>query len=112
MPLKKYSWKKEVYTDEQINNDRSKLGWIAQDVEQVFPKAVNSSSFSYDIWKDVDIKQDGIIVKEKQLDSRVTIDDCKNLNTDQIYAVMYGAIKKLIDDVERLTSNLEQLKRG
>ena len=41
VPLKRYTWKDNVYTLEQVT-DRSKLGWIAQDVQAAFPKAVNS----------------------------------------------------------------------
>lgn len=80
IPLKRYTWKDEVYTEEQVH-DRSKLGWIAQDVEPVFPKAVEEKEmFGYE--------------------------DCKTLNADQIYATMYGAIQKLIQKVEYLESQI------
>lgn len=80
IPLKRYTWKDDVYTEEQVH-DRSKLGWIAQDVEPVFPKAVEQKEmFGYE--------------------------DCKTLNADQIYATMYGAIQKLIQKVEYLESQI------
>ena len=80
IPLKRYTWKDDVYTEEQVH-DRSKLGWIAQDVESVFPKAVEQKEmFGYE--------------------------DCKTLNADQIYATMYGAIQKLIQKVEYLESQI------
>lgn len=40
LPLKRFKWKDNVYTTEQVN-DRAKLGWIAQDVEPFFKKAVS-----------------------------------------------------------------------
>lgn len=44
LPLKWFTWKDEVYTVEQVK-DRSKLGWISQDVATVFPKAVDVKKF-------------------------------------------------------------------
>ena len=38
LELKKYTWKENVYTNEQVP-DRSMLGWIAQDVKEILPKA-------------------------------------------------------------------------
>jgi hypothetical protein len=95
IPLKHYRWKDEVYTLEQVK-DRSKLGWIAQDVEKVFPKAVGTHVFRYNqVYEDV-VKEDG--TTEKRLVSEDVIEDCRDLNADQLYAVMYGAIQKLISE--------------
>lgn len=44
IPLKRFTWKGEAYTPEQVA-DRSKLGWIAQDVQPLFKKAVNTHKF-------------------------------------------------------------------
>ena len=44
LPLKRFKWKEDVYTEEQTD-DRSVLGWIAQDVKSVFPKSVKESNF-------------------------------------------------------------------
>lgn len=89
LPLKRYTWKQEAYTTEQVT-DRSKLGWIAQDVETVFPKAVSTYSFN------------GV--------GNFHIDDCKSLNSDQIYAAMYGTIKKLINENDLLKIELQSIK--
>jgi hypothetical protein len=95
VPLKHYRWKDEVYTLDQVK-DRSKLGWIAQDVEKVFPKAVYMSPFHYNqVYEDI-VNSDG--VAERQLVSEDVIEDCRDLNADQMYAVMYGAIQKLISE--------------
>ena len=93
VPLKHYRWKDDVYTLDQVK-DRSKLGWIAQDVEKVFPKAVGTHPFHYhQVYEDV-VQDDGS--KMKKLISEDVIEDCRDLNADQLYAVMYGAIQKLI----------------
>ena len=82
LKLKKYTWKNEVYTTEQVS-DRSKLGWIAQEVETVFPKAVEKHDMH-------------------------GYEDCRTLNTDQIIASMYGCAKQIIknynNDDEKLTN--------
>jgi|UniRef100_A0A6C0AMS3 hypothetical protein len=74
IPLKRYTWLDEIYTAEQVS-DRSKLGWIAQDVETFIPKAVEQKEmFGYS--------------------------DCRTLNSDQIIASLYGSVQKLIKDFE------------
>lgn len=70
IPLKYYKWRDDVYSDKEVR-DRRKLGWIAQDVKSVFPKAVTETHMC-------------------------GYDDCMTLNTDQIYASMYGAVQKLV----------------
>jgi hypothetical protein len=108
VPLKHYRWKDEVYTLEQVK-DRSKLGWIAQDVEKVFPKAVTTRAFHYNqIYED--IVHDGMV--EKKLVSEDMIEDCRDLNADQMYAVMYGAIQKLIAVNDSLLARVEALERA
>ena len=123
VPLKRYTWKSEVYSQEQVA-DRSKLGWIAQDVEAVFPKAVGTNRFAYNqVFEDVitpELDSDGNAVLdengvaktsiEKRLVSEDVIEDCKDLNSDQIYAAMYGTIQKLIEKVELLESKVIALE--
>lgn len=70
LDLKYFKWKDE-YIDSTITSDRKKLGWIAQDVEQVIPKAV------------------------KKIDM-FDIDDCRTLDSDQIIANMFGTVKLLL----------------
>jgi len=123
VPLKRYTWKSEVYSQEKVK-DRSKLGWIAQDVEAVFPKAVGTNRFAYNqVFEDVvtpELDSDGNAVldengvaktkTDKRLVSEDVIEDCKNLNSDQIYAAMYGTIQKLIEKVEVLESKVATLE--
>lgn len=93
LPLKRYTWKQEIYSDDQVT-DRTKLGWIAQDVEKVFPKGVVKHTTSF-------VPTSGI---------PVTIEDCNTLNADQIYAALYGATQKLINVVEQQQEDIKNLK--
>ena len=45
IPLKRFGWADGVYTEEQVN-DRHNLGWIAQDVQKAFSKAVSIKPFT------------------------------------------------------------------
>lgn len=76
IPLKHYTWNNDVYNVNQIS-DRSQLGWIAQDVENIIPKAVEKKNMH-------------------------GLTDCRTLNNDQIIANLYGAVQKLIQMDERL----------
>lgn len=99
IPLKRYTWKDEIYSAEQVT-DRSKIGWIAQDVQAVFPKAVGQHKFVYNQVKD----NDGNIVSED------SIDDCLSLNSDQLYAALFGAVQKLMGKVESLQDRIAELE--
>jgi hypothetical protein len=99
IPLKRYTWRDDVYTTKQVR-DRSKLGWIAQDVETVFPKAVNKNKFRYNQKFD----------SSNNLLSEDVIEDCRDLNADQLYAAMYGAIQSLIERNENKDVAIQELK--
>jgi hypothetical protein len=121
IPLKRYKWRDDVYSEEQVT-DRRKLGWIAQDVETVFPKAVSIHEFKYNqVYETVTVPEvleelddEGNVIKtavpeytKQELVSEETIPDCKDLNADQIYAAMYGAIQKLIIKFEAFEERLD-----
>jgi len=74
--LKYFKWRDDLFTDEEIQ-DRHKLGFIAQEIESVFPKAVVKSNFR-------------------------GIEDCRSLNNEQIYHTFFGAFQKLMEKVEAL----------
>ena len=80
--LVKYKWKNNIYSNDQIN-DRSQLGWIAQDIEQIFPKS--------------------IITKNK-----FDIIDCKFLNSDQLFSTLYGTVQKLINNFENQENKINE----
>jgi hypothetical protein len=82
--LKKYKWKNGIFSDKQIK-DKTKLGWIANDVEIHFPKAI--------ITKNI-----------------YNIEDCKTLNIDQLVATIYGCTQKIINNYENLDFNVDDLQ--
>jgi hypothetical protein len=66
-------------------NDHHSLGFIAQEVREVFPNAVSESdSFGYP--------------------------DFLSLNTDQIHKAMYGALQKTMADKEELEARIQELE--
>jgi hypothetical protein len=121
IPLKRFKWKDDVYADEQVR-DRRKLGWIAQDVEAVFPKAVGTYEFKYNqVFEETiipaveeELDADGNVttpaqperIEKGELISEDVIEDCRDLNADQLYAAMYGAVQKLMSKVETLEVRL------
>lgn len=86
IPLKRYTWRHDIYNDMQVI-DRNKLGWIAQDVETIFPKAIRTVS-QYDI------------------------PDCKTLDIDQIVASMYGCLQKLITVNTEMWNEVQNIKNN
>jgi hypothetical protein len=174
LPLKRFTWREAVYPLDRVN-DRSKLGWIAQDVRAIFPKAVEISRVDLvpvddgtedvleqetaeEVRTRIEISiEDGIPVRRtitetvhvpqfdhlpvvdengtpvsvpraildedgrpaielvqlthavprmhtaRRAKQRIdSIDDCLALNSDQIYAALYGAVQALIAKVESL----------
>lgn len=87
LPLKKYKWK---YYDLNQAPDQNMLGWIAQDVQQYFPKAVNVSKF--------------------KISETESIDDCLNLNSDQINKALYGAVQKMQTLIETQQAKILELE--
>lgn len=61
--------------------DRNSIGWIAQDVSDVFPNAVNRTSNAW-------------------------FPDFHTLNVDQLYKTMYGALEQVIADKEALEAQV------
>jgi uncharacterized protein (UPF0335 family) len=73
-------------------NDRHQLGFIAQEVKEVYPKAVEVGNITLN-------------VEEK-------IDDLLTLNTTQIDYTLYGAVKNLIETVENLEDELTYIENN
>jgi hypothetical protein len=66
--LRYYKWSDAVGVE--CSHDRHRVGWIAQEVGEVFPKSVKET------------EQHGLA-------------DCLSMNQDQIIAAMYGTVQKL-----------------
>jgi len=69
VPLRRYRWRDDVYPASAVQ-DRTRLGWIAQEVATAFPKAVRATS-------------------------AFGMDDCLSLNSDQLMAALYGAVQHI-----------------
>jgi hypothetical protein len=89
VPLKHFGFRPGVYTDEQIQ-DKHSLGWIAQDVQQVFARAVSVKPFTMHT-----PQPDGTVQDE-------VIEDCLDLNSGQMIAALYGCVQALMAKVEAL----------
>jgi hypothetical protein len=73
------------FKDNYVNtNDRNQLGFIAQEVQEVYPKAVI-------------VKPDG------------RIEELLTVNTTQIKYTLYGAVRSLIEKVERIEERVDKL---
>ena len=80
----------EYFKDNCVNtNDKHQLGFIAQEVREVYPKAVE--------------------VNKMILNTNETIDDILTLNTTQIDYTLYGAVKNLIEKIDNIDIELENL---
>jgi hypothetical protein len=83
--LKRFKWKEEFYP-EVI--DRNSVGFIAQEVEQVFPKSV---------------------LKADEEVNNQFISEFRSLDSDQIYKSMYGGLQKCIQKLEDLKNRQKNL---
>lgn len=70
--LVQYKWK---------DSNLTQLGWIAQDVENLYPKSISISNYK-------------------------NIENCKFLNTDQINATLYGTLQYMIHNIENDSQEL------
>ena len=73
------------FKDNYVNtNDRNQLGFIAQEVREVYPKAV-------------------IVKPDERIEELLTV------NTTQIKYTLYGAVRSLIEKVERIEERVDKL---
>jgi hypothetical protein len=82
IPLRRFQWDSNVFPDV---TDRHEVGWIAQEVETVFPKAVTKTA-------------------EKGFEDFMT------LNVDQLYKTMWGGLKKCIEIIESQDARIAALE--
>ena len=99
LKLKRFKWSEKYYPNV---DDRNSIGFIAQEVETVFPKAVKKN------------KQDFLISKGETQEDDVyeTIEDFRSLDIDQLNKTMFGALQKAIQRIETLEQTVEQLQKN
>jgi hypothetical protein len=88
LELYRFNYIKEL---NNINKDNKQLGYIAQEVEDVFPKAVSTQPF---------------------YNNSLSISDLLSIDISQINYSLYGSVKKLIDmynDIEKRVEALEKI---
>ena len=99
--LRRFKWKDEYFP---YTVDKNSVGWIAQEVKEVFPKAISL------------VEKQQFLIKKPETTSESAefayIDNCLNVDCDQIYKTMYGTIKKLIEKVELLEQKVEILENN
>ena len=94
LKLRRFKWKDYI----GYEGDKNVVGYIAQEVQEIFPKAVGVTK---KILKKKN--ENGEIVQEE-------IEDFLSLNVDQIQKTLHGAIQKLIINTEQQQTQIEQLQ--
>ena len=117
LKLKRFKYKEEVYRDP--SSDTTKLGFLAQEVETIFPKSVTNIELT--TWvnysgKSEILGSDGVTkIKpgdrvQDVLAGSVVVDDFKTMNEEQILRSMYGAFKKMQEKIESLEAKVKVLE--
>jgi hypothetical protein len=88
LDLKRYSYIQAFKEAAQIQ-DTFRLGWIAQDVQPIFPKAIH----------EVDAPEYGL-------------SNMLNVDFDQVYAMMYGALRHAMSNLDGLEAALAILEQS
>ena len=94
LALKRFKYRKGFR--DVISKDKYRLGYIAQEVQQIFPKNVVVSPAS--IYDD-----DNEVIED--------IQDCLSIDVDQIQFSLYGAFKHSITKIEKQDTKIEKLEQ-
>lgn len=115
IPLKRFTWKTSSYGPSSAIEDKSQIGWIAQDVQSTLPHAIKTGSFTtYSTYTGSaaitgsdgkTIINPGDKVQDVLAGSTIT-SDMMSLQSDQIIKFMYGTIQKLQQKVEALEAQI------
>ena len=117
LKLKRFNYKEEVFRDPA--SDNTKLGFLAQEVETIFPKSVVSMPVTtwVNYGGDSEILGSDGVTKIKPGDrvqdvlaGSVVVDDFKTMNEEQILRSMYGAFKKMQEKIESLEAKVKVLE--
>lgn len=115
IPLKRFTWKTSSYGPSSAIEDKSQIGWIAQDVQSTLPHAIKTGSFiTYSTYEGSEpitgsdgrtIINPGDKVQDVLAGSTIT-PNMMSLQSDQILKFMYGAVQKLQQKVEALEAQI------
>ena len=115
IPLKRFTWKTSSYGPSSAIEDKSQIGWIAQDVQSTLPHAIKTGSFTtYVVYEGSTaitgsdgktIINPGDKVQDVLAGSTIT-PDMMSLQSDQMFKFMYGAVQKLQQKVEALEAQI------
>jgi len=117
LKLKRFNYKEEVFRDPA--SDKTKLGFLAQEVNEIFPKSVVSMPVTtwVNYGGDSEILGSDGVTKIKPGDrvqdvlaGSVVVDDFKTMNEEQILRSMYGAFKKMQEKIESLEAKVKVLE--
>ena len=117
LKLKRFKYKEEVYRDP--SSDTTKLGFLAQEVETIFPKSVTNTELT--TWVNYSGKSEILASDGKTkikpgdrvqdvLAGSVVVDDFKTMNEEQILRSMFGAFKKMQEKIESLEAKVKVLE--
>jgi hypothetical protein len=107
------------WTDDYINQfklkDEHRIGFIADEIQVVYPKAVNTFNLKKTkevIVEDVEIGVSGVEIGITRVENVAEewINDCKSLNIDLLLCGMYGALKKVMENQEDILMRLSLLE--
>ena len=84
LPLKRFEYTPDYVTASKVDDVRV-TGWIADEVQAVFPKAVHTQNY-------------------------MNYDDLKLLDVDQLYKTMWGALSKAMTRIEEMQSRIDFLE--
>ena len=93
LPLSRYTLDRDLLPNKNIQ-DATVIGWVSNDVQQILPKGVRVCDFN--------LTKKRIEKKSEESDPSDEFTIIRVVQSEQIYANMYGAIKKLIQDKEEL----------
>jgi len=118
IPLKRFTWRTSSYGPSSAIEDKSQIGWIAQDVQATLPHAIKIEPFTTFVTYTGSISITGSDGKtiinpgdkvQDVLAGSEIIPDMMDLQSDQIVKFMYGTIQKLQQKVEALETQISEL---
>jgi hypothetical protein len=103
LKLRRFKYKEFVGNERDIHL----TGFIADEFGEVFPKAVIKRDQKYPV-----LDENGDPVIEDGKPKLQEIKDCASIDTSQVVPTLLGAVQKLMAKVEKLETEIAELKKG